>query len=119
MSKWTSRFQLGQSTSVPGVILAPGDIHHIPDESELKNYLLWDFLTWSQVSPPPCQKIMTDGCGFANLATLHAIKESLELDNIPTAVQCRIAGAKVFFTFDVTTCSYRSCMKGNVASSPR
>ena len=38
---------------------------------------------------------MTDGCGFANLATLYAIKEVLELDSIPTAVQCRVAGAKV------------------------
>ena len=42
---------------------------------------------------------MTDGCGFANLATLRSIKEVLELDNTPTAVQCRIAGAKVCLTF--------------------
>ena len=47
----------------------------------------------------PSAQIMTDGCGFANLATLHSIKEVLELDNIPTAVQCRIAGAKVCLFF--------------------
>jgi hypothetical protein len=35
MSKWTSRFQLGQSTSIPGVILNPENIYHIKDEGEL------------------------------------------------------------------------------------
>lgn len=35
MSKWASRFQLGQSTSIPGVVLSPENIHHIKDEGEL------------------------------------------------------------------------------------
>lgn len=37
MSKWTSRFQLGQSTSIPGVILDPKDVHHIKDEGGVNN----------------------------------------------------------------------------------
>ena len=61
---------------------------------------------------------MTDGCGFANLAALHSVKEVLELDNIPTAVQCRIAGAKVCFTFDIVASSYYGYI-GIVASSSR
>ncbi|KAF9652372.1 hypothetical protein BDM02DRAFT_3183762 [Thelephora ganbajun] len=85
VSKWASRFQLGQSTSIPGVILGPENVHHIKDEVSLS------FIGPGKASNA---QIMTDGCGFANLATLHSIKEVLELDNIPTAVQCRIAGAK-------------------------
>ena len=42
---------------------------------------------------------MTDGCGFANLATFQSIAEVLELDSVPTAVQCRVAGAKVCLIF--------------------
>lgn len=39
MSKWTSRFQLGQSTSIPGVILSPENVHHIKDEGEMNTVL--------------------------------------------------------------------------------
>ena len=35
MTKWTSRFQLGQSSSIPGVILNPENVYHIQDESKL------------------------------------------------------------------------------------
>ena len=124
MSKWTSRFQLGQSSSVPGVILNPENVHHIEDEGEIKCYPWYCYLTSLLVSPSftgpgkvPNAKIMTDGCGFANLAALHSIKEILELDNIPTAVQCRVAGAKVCFTYG--TIRYSHCSEGIVASSPR
>ena len=66
--------------------------------------ILWYSLTLFSVSPSftgpgkvPSAKVMTDGCGFANLAALTSIKRVLELDSIPTAVQCRVAGAKVCF----------------------
>jgi hypothetical protein len=40
---------------------------------------------------------MTDGCGLVNLQALHSLHEQLDLwGEVPTAVQCRIAGAKVF-----------------------
>jgi hypothetical protein len=40
---------------------------------------------------------MTDGCGLINLQALHSLHEYLGLwGEIPTAIQCRIAGAKVF-----------------------
>jgi RNA-dependent RNA polymerase len=54
----------------------------------------------------PSSKIMTDGCGFANLAALCSIGELLELDSVPTAVQCRVAGAKVFLLFGTISYSY-------------
>lgn len=61
---------------------------------------------------------MTDGCGFANLATLRSIKEVLELDNIPSAVQCRIAGAKVCLMFGTITHSHSKHMKGLLLLHP-
>lgn len=61
---------------------------------------------------------MTDGCGFANLATLHSIKEVLELDNIPTAVQCRIAGAKVCFFFFWHPCIFLLQIHEGITTSP-
>jgi hypothetical protein len=38
---------------------------------------------------------MTDGCGFVNKFTLKTLRELLQWDTVPTAIQCRIAGAKV------------------------
>lgn len=38
---------------------------------------------------------MTDGCGFASASLLLRLREKFEWDNFPTAVQCRIGGAKV------------------------
>ena len=61
---------------------------------------------------------MTDGCGFANLATLQSIREVLELDSIPTAVQCRIAGAKVWLMFGTSTSSHCRCMQGLLLLHP-
>lgn len=46
---------------------------------------------------PSSEMDMTDGCGLVNLRALHALHEQLDLwKEIPTAVQCRLAGAKVF-----------------------
>jgi len=61
---------------------------------------------------------MTDGCGFANLATLRLIKEVLELDSIPTAIQCRVAGAKVCFIFNTIAHSHYKYMKGLLLLHP-
>ena len=61
---------------------------------------------------------MTDGCGFANLAALCSIKEVLELDSIPTAVQCRVAGAKVCFICSTVTHSHCRPIKGLLLLHP-
>ena len=61
---------------------------------------------------------MTDGCGFANLATLQSIKEVLGLDSVPTAVQCRVSGAKVCLAFGTITCPDYRYMKGLLLLHP-
>ena len=61
---------------------------------------------------------MTDGCGFANLAALRSIKEVLELDSIPTAVQCRVAGAKVCFICSPISYSHCRYIKGLLLLHP-
>jgi hypothetical protein len=39
---------------------------------------------------------MTDGCGLINLHALHMLHEKLGLwKEVPVAIQCRLAGAKV------------------------
>lgn len=40
------------------------------------------------------EQILTDGCGFMNLAALAAIARHMKYEHMPTAVQGRIAGAK-------------------------
>ena len=39
---------------------------------------------------------MTDGCGLINIHALHMLHEKLGLwKEVPVAIQCRLAGAKV------------------------
>ncbi|KAG6336122.1 hypothetical protein ID866_2960 [Astraeus odoratus] len=78
MSKWASRFALGLSNSVPGITLDPANI-----------FLVDDIVVGDSV--------MTDGCGFINIAALKKLCAVLDWDpqSRPTAIQCRIAGAKV------------------------
>jgi len=39
---------------------------------------------------------MTDGCGLINLHAMHMLHEKLGLwKEVPVAIQCRLAGAKV------------------------
>lgn len=75
MAKWASRFALGLSNSVPGIDLGSNDISVIDD------IVAGD-------------SIMTDGCGFINLAAMKKMCAIFHWDTYPTAIQCRIAGAK-------------------------
>lgn len=52
---------------------------------------------WSGKGKVPNEMIMTDGCGFANAVLLTTLQAKHEWENFPTAVQVRIAGAKVLF----------------------
>ncbi|KII91170.1 hypothetical protein PLICRDRAFT_696285 [Plicaturopsis crispa FD-325 SS-3] len=74
-SKWSTRFALAFSNSVPGIELDPSDILPEPDIVS-------------------SDSDMTDGCGYANKALLLKLRDSLELDKAPTAVQVRVKGAK-------------------------
>ncbi len=49
---------------------------------------------------------MTDGCGLINLHALHMLHENIGLwKEVPMAVQCRLAGAKVllFIVFNISS----------------
>jgi RNA-dependent RNA polymerase len=47
---------------------------------------------------PPSEMDMSDGCGLINLQALYHLHQRLNLwHEVPTAIQCRLAGAKVFF----------------------
>ena len=62
-------------------------------------YLLIYNESVSSSCPPnirPSQMIMTDGCGFINLHAMHLLYKKLGLwKEVPMAIQCRVAGAKV------------------------
>lgn len=76
MAKWASRFALGRSNSAPVLRLEEDAIIPIPDiESESGSD-------------------MTDGAGLINKAGLRLIYDRVEMDSWPTAIQCRVVGAK-------------------------
>lgn len=75
MAKWASRFALGLSNSVPGIDIEPANI------------VLVDDIVVND-------SVMTDGCGFINLAALKRLRTMFGWETFPTAIQCRIAGAK-------------------------
>ncbi|OAX39662.1 hypothetical protein K503DRAFT_716030 [Rhizopogon vinicolor AM-OR11-026] len=84
ISKWSTRWALGLSTSIPTVEFSPENIFFIDDQNALD---------WGE-GKPPAEKIMTDGCGFISGAALTAIMRVMRYPARPTAVQGRIAGAK-------------------------
>ncbi|KAH7928507.1 hypothetical protein BV22DRAFT_1082792 [Leucogyrophana mollusca] len=75
MAKWAARFALGLSNSVPGLQLEQRNILHIDDIVNNGSE-------------------MTDGCGYINKFALNALREILDWDSCPTAIQCRVGGAK-------------------------
>ncbi|CAA7259841.1 unnamed protein product [Cyclocybe aegerita] len=76
MAKYVSRFALGLSNSVPGLMLKRPNIHFIEDIiSE----------TGSN---------MTDGAGKINRWSLKQIRHRLDWEDRPTAIQTRIFGTK-------------------------
>ncbi|CAK5275618.1 unnamed protein product [Mycena citricolor] len=76
MAKWASRFALGRSNSAPVLRLEEVCIHNIPD------------IVSEQDSD------MTDGAGLINKAALRLIHHRLDMERWPTAIQCRVVGAK-------------------------
>ncbi|KAG1840300.1 RNA dependent RNA polymerase-domain-containing protein [Suillus subalutaceus] len=84
ISKWSTRWALGLSTSVPTIEFPPENIFFISDQHAVD---------WGN-GKPPAEKIMTDGCGYISGAALTAIMRVMKYSSRPTAVQGRIAGAK-------------------------
>ncbi|KAG2159654.1 RNA dependent RNA polymerase-domain-containing protein [Suillus bovinus] len=84
ISKWSTRWALGLSTSVPTIKFASENIFFI-DDQYAANCAEGEHLA---------EKIMTDGCGLISGAALTAIMRVIQYPSRPTAVQGRIAGAK-------------------------
>ncbi|KAL4070840.1 RNA dependent RNA polymerase-domain-containing protein [Scleroderma citrinum] len=89
MTKWASRFALGLSNSVPGIEFEPTNIMLVDD-------IVVD------------DSIMTDGCGFINLSALKRLRAVFGWDVCPTAIQCRIAGAKGLLIVHPDPCTNES-----------
>ena len=103
MKKYVTRFDLGFSISVPALKFNSVNIHNIEDECEFdQSKGIWVahgiFLDVSGYGPggknAPAECIYTDGCGYMNGAALCTIARHMGLEERPTAVQGRIAGAK-------------------------
>ncbi|KAF8708053.1 RNA-dependent RNA polymerase, partial [Rhizoctonia solani] len=87
INKWATRFALGFSTSHPGLIFLPEDIHLLHDE----------YTTGKSKSTAATHEILTDGCGFLNYTALKVIEQKMAWGRFPTCIQARIAGSKGLF----------------------
>ncbi|KAH7886339.1 RNA dependent RNA polymerase-domain-containing protein [Phlebopus sp. FC_14] len=83
ISKWSTRWALGLSTSVPTLEFEPDNIFFIIDECS----------DWGS-GKAPAEKVLTDGCGLINGAALTKIMRIMEYTSRPTAIQGRIGGSK-------------------------
>ncbi|KAJ7238761.1 RNA dependent RNA polymerase-domain-containing protein [Mycena haematopus] len=88
-AKYTARFALGLSTSIPVLEFEKENIFYISD-------IIAD--GWDPNKKPPADKIMTDGCGWMNHSALLLITRRVGYASLPTAVQGRIGGAKGLWT---------------------
>ncbi|KAJ7631701.1 RNA dependent RNA polymerase-domain-containing protein [Mycena polygramma] len=88
-AKYTARFALGLSTSIPVLEFKTENMFYIPDIFAEG---------WATAGKPPAEKIMTDGCGFINRSGLLSITKRIGYASLPTAVQGRIGGAKGLWT---------------------
>lgn len=99
--KWTTRFDLGLSTTVPALQFEPENIHFIKDQCKQPPYV-YPRVSWlnpmtdaeHEGKKVPAEKIYTDGCGFMNRAALTLIAQNMGYAEPPTAVQGRILGSK-------------------------
>ncbi|KAJ7074147.1 RNA dependent RNA polymerase-domain-containing protein [Mycena amicta] len=85
VAKYATRFALGFSTSRPALELSDENIYELPD-------VLAEGCDPN--AKPASEQVMTDGCGFMNLAARLRLKAENGYDNVPTAAQGRIAGCK-------------------------
>ncbi|KAF9225222.1 hypothetical protein BS17DRAFT_794858 [Gyrodon lividus] len=85
ISKWSTRWALGLSTSVPTLEFGADNIIFIEDECVTPQ-------DWT--GKAPAEKVLTDGCGWINGSALTQIMRIMKYDSRPTAVQGRIGGSK-------------------------
>ncbi|KAI7908225.1 RNA dependent RNA polymerase-domain-containing protein [Cokeromyces recurvatus] len=82
MSKYASRMALGYSSSIPTLEFKPEEIIYVDDIYSS---------TGSATDETAC---MTDGCGIISCSAMRQIMGCQATDELPCAIQGRIAGAK-------------------------
>ncbi|EIW87305.1 hypothetical protein CONPUDRAFT_87147 [Coniophora puteana RWD-64-598 SS2] len=85
ISKWSTRWALALSTSVPGMEFSPENVFYMDDVYSPEA---------SGMKKAPAELTMTDGCGWINAAALTQLMRNMGLSSRPTAIQARLAGAK-------------------------
>ncbi|KAI7866848.1 RNA dependent RNA polymerase-domain-containing protein [Spinellus fusiger] len=80
ISKYSSRMTLGYSNSVSTLAFAPSAVHYIED-------------TYGSAQGKE-ETCMTDGCGIISCSAMRKVMGCQHADELPCAVQGRIAGAK-------------------------
>ncbi|KAI0321269.1 RNA-dependent RNA polymerase [Amylostereum chailletii] len=91
ISKWSTRFEILLSTSLPAVEFKPENITLIHDIYAQHN---------TTEGKPPAEICLTDGCGFASLAAHLRVAQAGNLLTTPTAIQARIYGSKGVYNLD-------------------
>ncbi|KAG8219296.1 RNA dependent RNA polymerase-domain-containing protein [Butyriboletus roseoflavus] len=87
ISKWSTRWALGLSTSIPTIEFEPQYIIHEDVDDIYVSPKDWE-------GKAPAEKVLTDGCGLINGAALTRIMRLMKYSIRPTAVQGRIGGSK-------------------------
>ncbi|KAJ6617422.1 RNA dependent RNA polymerase-domain-containing protein [Mycena sp. CBHHK59/15] len=100
-AKYSTRLNLFLSTSVPALEFSLENIHFIDDQYADG---------WTKAQKPPTEAVMTDGCGFLNLAAAQKISEKLKLERPAIAYQGRIAGSKGLWIIHPTDESPEPCI---------
>ncbi|KAF8320916.1 hypothetical protein DL93DRAFT_2224612 [Clavulina sp. PMI_390] len=83
ISKWSARFSLGFSRSIPACRFDPRNILEMQDIRNGAGLHDWE--------------VMTDGCGFMNREVALQVQRMLDLKHLPTAIQARVGGVKGMF----------------------
>ncbi|KAH9482728.1 putative RNA-dependent RNA polymerase SHL2 [Psilocybe cubensis] len=94
MAKYVSRFALGLSNSVPGIVVNQSNIHFIDD-----------------IIASSTKSNMTDGAGKINRWSLMQIRHRLNWEDKPTAIQIRIFGTKGLLIDDGINASEEACVQ--------
>jgi hypothetical protein len=96
MAKYVSRFALGLSNSVPGLMIDQSNIHFIDD---IGQHFLCFRSDVAQSVVVSFGSNMTDGAGKINRWSLRQIRHRLDWEDKPTAIQVRVFGNKVHLTY--------------------
>jgi len=100
MTKLSTRFKLGLSTSIPVAIFPVDGIIFVPDIGDGPSLSLASLKFNRAFFFKGHPNVMTDGCGRINETAMRMIQHHRGLKELPHAIQARIAGAKGLWLLD-------------------